>query len=303
MTGGVLHNLSPLAWRDRIGRLRHWRHERVRWSEFTETVAKSGAEFAEAANRHIAKYHGTAPRISHDGQSDTYVVHDDIEYRFTSPSRLKYFLNGIGPRGRMLFDEYLLGQVPFEDGDTIVESGGNDGDFSLALRETGRRLSLISFEPSPREYRTLVRNLERMPFLDSAEAHQLALWNRSGETLPFYVKSATADSSVLAIDDASEVIEVETVRLDEVLPRRRYRLLKLEAEGAEPEILEGATGILDCFEYVTADVGFERGLSQDSTLPQVANLLIRHGFRAVHFGAPRHVMLFVNETLAEVPEG
>ena len=237
----------------------------------------------------------------YDSKDNLYVVNDGSEHRFTSTRRLKYFLGGLEPRGSMLYDEYLLGRVPLRDGDTVVETGGNDGDFSLALRKTGKRLSLISFEPSPREYRTLSANLANMAFLESAEAHQLALWNKSGEKLPFYVKSATADSSVLEIDGASEVIEVDTVRLDEFLPRRRYKLLKLEAEGAEPEILEGATGVLDCFEYVTTEVGFERGVSQDSTLPQVANLLISSGFRAVHFGSPRPVLLFVNEALANEP--
>jgi FkbM family methyltransferase len=212
---------------------------------------------------------------------------------------MSYYLRGLDARGRQLFEEYLLRFVPFEDGDHIVESGGNDGDFMLALRETGRRLSLTTFEPSPREHRTLSLNQSQMPFLDNAEAHNLALWKTTGEMLSFYVKSESADSSLHEIDGATDIVEVRTTRLDDALPRKRYKLLKLEAEGAEPEILEGASGILDCFDYISADVGFERGLKQESTLPEVTNILVRNGFSALRFRAPRHVVLFAND--ATVP--
>lgn len=54
--------------------------------------------------------------------------------------------------------------------------------------------------------------------------------------------------------------------------------MKIEAEGAEPEILEGGVNALAMTDFVTVDCGFERGKEEASTLAPVANFLLRHGF-------------------------
>ena len=48
-------------------------------------------------------------------------------------------------------------------------------------------------------------------------------------------------------------------------------------------------------EYISADLGFERGLKQDTTLPDVSNILIREGFEMISFNGPRLVALFKNK--------
>lgn len=44
-----------------------------------------------------------------------------------------------------------------------------------------------------------------------------------------------------------------------------------------------------------ADVGFERGMRQDSTLPEVDNRLVPRGFRIKAMGRNRLVLLFERE--------
>ena len=51
--------------------------------------------------------------------------------------------------------------------------------------------------------------------------------------------------------------------------------IKIEAEGAEPEILEGLIKNLNKVEYITIDAGFERGVNKESTLVQCTNYLFR----------------------------
>jgi len=138
-----------------------------------------------------------------------------------------------------------------------------------------------------------VANLERNALCAGREASQIALWN-TDEEVTFYVKSDTADSSIIPISGSEAEIRVPARRLDSVLEDRPYRLLKLEAEGAEPEILAGATGIIHRFQYVTADVGFERGVRSESTLPEVTAFLIERGFEIVAVGRWRLVLLFRN---------
>lgn len=61
---------------------------------------------------------------------------------------------------------------------------------------------------------------------------------------------------------------------------------------AEPEILRGATGILNCFEYVAVDAGFERGRMQETTAPEVIQFLFAHGFELVDLNPKRVTFLF-----------
>ena len=72
-------------------------------------------------------------------------------------------------------------------------------------------------------------------------------------------------------------------------------MLKLEAEGAEPEILEGIGDKLRLIEYISADLGFERGANCESTLVPVTNMLLRNNFSLVEVGYSRVVALFKND--------
>ena len=53
----------------------------------------------------------------------------------------------------------------------------------------------------------------------------------------------------------------------------KIKLLKLEAEGYEPEILLGANKILDKIEYIAIDGGYERGKNSEETLSSQLNFL------------------------------
>jgi hypothetical protein len=77
----------------------------------------------------------------------------------------------------------------------------------------------------------------------------------------------------------------------------RVRLLKLEAEGAEPEILAGGKKILQLIDYIAVDCGFERGLKQESTLREVLNILYGNSFRLIDFNYKRMSFLFANSAV------
>lgn len=60
------------------------------------------------------------------------------------------------------------------------------------------------------------------------------------------------------------------------------KLLKLEGDGAEPEIALGSTGILNKIQYISADVGPERGALELSTESEVTQFLQDNGFEVVY---------------------
>lgn len=196
------------------------------------------------------------------------------------------YVDGWERRARTMARQYMIDQIAIQPGAAVVDCGANTGDLHLwfALSETN--VDYWAIEPSAAEFQCLRRNVP------GARAHQCALWRRD-ETLKFYVNTKTADSSVIEIKTHSEVVEIPARRLDGLLPADlRVRLLKLEAEGAEPEVLEGAEGALDRIDYIAVDSGPERGFAQEETTAACVNFLVRRGFDLLQMRHGRVCLLF-----------
>jgi FkbM family methyltransferase len=195
---------------------------------------------------------------------------------------------GFTRRAQILAETYFLGSIDFQPGDVVIDCGANVGELKLCFRERAVPVEYVGIEPSPLEFRCLALNVA------PSQAINVGLWSTNGE-LDFFVSSQMADSSLIEPPRYDEIIKVPTRRLDELFAdRKRIKLLKLEAEGAEPEVLRGSEGILPRIEYISADVGFERGVAQSSTMAAVTNYLLARGFELVEVGYPRLTALFRN---------
>ena len=104
------------------------------------------------------------------------------------------------------------------------------------------------------------------------------------------------DSSIIEINNYSKIISIETMILSKIIREinKKVKLIKLEAEGYEPEILEGLKNFIHNVEYITIDCGFERGVDQKSTLEDCSNYLIKKDFKMINFSNSRVVCLFKN---------
>lgn len=195
---------------------------------------------------------------------------------------------GFPRRAQILGETYFLGLVDFHPNDVVIDCGANVGELKLYFTERGLPVEYIGIEPSPLEFRCLETNVA------PSQAINVGLWSGNGE-LDFFVSSQMADSSLIEPPRYDEIIKVATRRLDELfVGYERIKLLKLEAEGAEPEVLRGSDGILPRIEYISADVGFERGVEQKSTMAAVTNYLLARGFELVEIGYPRLTALYRN---------
>jgi FkbM family methyltransferase len=183
------------------------------------------------------------------------------------------YSQGIANRGVSIFESYFLDLIDFSSGDVVIDCGANYADLYIHLSQLVSDIRYITFEPSPKEYECVLRNAP------GQEHHQSALSKISGP-IDFYVSSKGADSSIIEpVDGYTDVLSIEAIRLNDfanVIPD--IKLLKLEAEGAEPENLEGALEILDRIQYIAADGGAERGTSEHSTIESITNTLLNHGF-------------------------
>jgi FkbM family methyltransferase len=224
------------------------------------------------------------------GGGEFLVESGGYEIRFRHEAQAYYALKrGIVRRTEILGETYFLPRIDFAPGDVVVDCGANVGELNYYFRVNDMAVEYIGIEPSPLEYSCLAKNVA------PSETHNVGLWDKDGE-LEFYVSSQMADSSLIEPPSFDEIIRVPTRRLDGLLPGRVIKLLKLEAEGAEPEAMAGCEGLLDSIEYISADLGFERGVDQTSTLGAVTNFLLARGFEIVANGRKRLTVLYRNKT-------
>ncbi|MHB8470817.1 MAG: FkbM family methyltransferase, partial [Gaiellaceae bacterium] len=145
----------------------------------------------------------------------------------------------------------------------VVDVGAHNGDWACALRGSGYRGRIASFEPLSSAFATLEVTANEDPFW---ECYRLALSVRDGDAV-FHVAGNSVSSSLLPIGarhvrSASESAEVgtkivQTARLDTIqadLIRGEQVYLKLDVQGAELDVLRGARESLGLIDAVEAEL-------------------------------------------------
>ena len=174
--------------------------------------------------------------------------------RFPDLDRISSYRNGIAPRLEQAAAKYGGAEIlRIVDGATVVDVGANIGEFALWCLDRGA--NIVALEPDPHAHACLAVNLDRF---DAALALPHAAWNVR-ETMYFHTGADHERGSLIERPAvAGESIIAEAWPLDEVpqiatLPS--IDLLKIDGEGAEPEILAGAPRTLRCTRRVAVDVG------------------------------------------------
>ena len=193
---------------------------------------------------------------------------------------------------RKLADKCFLDRLTFADGDVVIDCGANVGEVGLYVRARAD-VRAIAVEPAETEAAACDANL----FDGRGETHRQALWHREGE-LTFYDSNASGDSSLIppAEQHAGTTI-INATTLEKLISEAKVeciKLLKIDGEGAEPELLEGGRAILSQVENCAVDCGPERGISQDLVIPQVVNLMTGAGFEVVDVNLERQIFWFRN---------
>lgn len=235
-------------------------------------------------------------RFSYDKDSQYFIVSEGHQKRFFSVFERGTWLyrNGISLRSEFLFKSYCLQNLSFKNDDVVIDCGANSGDLTLKLFEACDKLTYVGVEPSPNDYEVLKKNVSH----EDAHLVQKALGDKDGN-LKFYICSDRGDSSLIEPPSYNNVVDVEVVTLENLvksLNLEAIKLIKIEAEGFEPEILQGAKGILDKVEYIAVDGGYERGIDCEQTLTTVTNFLLQNDFEMVDIYFPWYRALFRNKS-------
>jgi len=236
---------------------------------------------------------GTRISCRYYKSSNSYLVRESSTKRSASTkSRALMYISGFDYRARSLFKTYLLDCIEIPENALIVDCGANVGDFHLALRKCQpQSFRYIGFEPSPHDFVSLAVNVGNEI---QTEVFDVALWYEDRE-VNLYLDVETASSSLIEPRRTTGITSVTSRRLDTFIKAKKIFLLKIEAEGAEPEVLVGAEGILPAVQYIVVDVGPERGKQEESTRDAVVEFLEAHDFSLIQENrGHRKIVLFVN---------
>ncbi len=161
--------------------------------------------------------------------------------RFNTGNSHIGFLLGTAEPGVQRILEILV-----RPGSVIYDVGANVGFITLiAARFAGSAGRVFAFEPLPDNFRQLERNA-RINGFEHVRAKNIALANSDGPGLfrisksPTWGKLATVPGEVA---DEIGQIEVPVVRLDSLVQGEKLpwpNLIKIDVEGAEAEVLDGA---------------------------------------------------------------
>ena len=209
------------------------------------------------------------------------IIENSVEHFFLK-ERYTLYLDGAISRSLSLARNYGLNAIIFEDKDVVIDVGANNGDLISYFKNQ----TYIGFEPSLVEFKLLSKNNRY-----GGSIYNYAVGNSNNE-IDFFISSKGANSSMVEPVEFTHKNRVIQIRLDGFYTKK-IKLLKIDAEGAEIEVLQGCEKILNLIEYISVDAGFERGINSDMTAPQVFDFLYQNNFHLI--GEPSYTRyLFKN---------
>lgn len=173
--------------------------------------------------------------------------------------------------------------------DLVIDVGANTGQYAKSIRRAGYRGRILSFEPLRDAWERCSVEASRDPYW--ALAARVALGATQG-SVRINVARNSVSSSLLPMRDAhrsaapaSSYIDTEVVemrRLDDAaraeIERARRPFLKIDTQGYEGEVLEGATGVRDKLQGIQLEISLTPLYEGAPALTDLLDLMARWGF-------------------------
>lgn len=217
---------------------------------------------------------------------------------FASRSRV-YARKGGDSSGRPVFARFpdwpeMAIWVEFlQKGDCFVDVGANIGLYSLLALELG--CSVVAVEPAPDMAEAFRRNMR----LNAVDAAAITLLEIAALDREEQVGLVGADANRRAVQIGAGT--VAAARLDSLVGERSVRGMKIDVEGYERQVIEGAAVLLGdaCLELIQLEWNSSSEMNVGEGRGRVAGLLRRSGFELIR---PRTGMTSILYPRDSVPE-
>jgi FkbM family methyltransferase len=175
--------------------------------------------------------------------------------------------------------------------DLVIDVGAHEGEFALGVLRANKKIPIFSYEPLPDVFKRLSQTARGF---DKWKVHNLALGDARGYAEINVSANRTASSLLQPSDtglghDGFETVKrvkIQVERLDHVLLQneilgggRRSRIyLKLDVQGFELSVLEGAGQLLDQVVACQVEMSFVELYNSQPSAYAVYSWLIQRGF-------------------------
>jgi FkbM family methyltransferase len=168
----------------------------------------------------------------------------------------------------------------------IVDVGANQGLYALPLSRQAREGRVYAFEPDPKLFATLKNNVQRNSALN------VILFNAAAASRPSKLflrpgRFNRGDNRIVHDENASSAtVQVDAIPLDDAIADDNIDLLKIDVQGYEAEVLQGAEKLLRANQRLLIFFEFwPHGLRLAGSGPEeLFDLLQRAGFSLFRLG-------------------
>lgn|GEM_PF-1614057 len=158
-----------------------------------------------------------------------------------------------------------------KEGDTVLDVGACIGDTTVPMAmKTGEKGTVIAVEPEPCNIKFLRANTS---CFNNVRVVEKAAWNRK-ENIRFNIHSSCTGHSI--IDQSEDYTEVQADTLDNIVKDwDRIDFCKIDVQGAELEVLEGAEEMLRKTRNIVVETHY---FGEKALYPKVSAFLRKRGF-------------------------
>lgn len=209
--------------------------------------------FIKLRNEHVKLYEyalfiqTTELRSIHiEGGQVVYTLNNDIrmvcDYRDLRAAPFEVMSMGAYEKKELEMCRQLL-----QDGQTFIDVGANIGWYSLQLARLFPAATVLAIEPIPATFEYLKQNIH-LNGLTNIQSFNCGCWKEM-DTLTFsYYPEQSGNASILNVSgyEGAQPIKCLVVKLDDFAKQRGLHpdFIKIDVEGAELRVLEGAGKIL-----------------------------------------------------------
>lgn len=167
---------------------------------------------------------------------------------------------------------FILDHLTKED--LFVDVGSNVGHFSLLAASQGAKV--IAIEPIPDTFSRLQKNIDLNNFSELVRCENIGVGNTIGELK--FTSSKDVMNSVAVTSD-THCISVPVTTLEVLLKDKSPKMIKIDVEGYEYFVLEGATEVLQntSLKYLLIELN-ESSLKFGKSSQEIHEFILKFGF-------------------------
>jgi FkbM family methyltransferase len=200
-----------------------------------------------------------------------------VVFDFVNESRLLINRSMTGATGNLYaglheFEDMAFVLHALRQDDVFVDIGANIGSYTI-LAGVAVGAKCIAVEPIPTTFKHLLDNVNLNNARDRIECFNIGIGSRAGNLL-FSSSQDTTNHVLASHEEKANSINVPVKTLDSLLDGRHPRIIKIDVEGWETEVIAGAdrTLSIDAPLAIILELGGSRyGFKPEKLHPQLLN--------------------------------